>query len=1045
MSANIKKIFHIADIHCRLFHRHDEYRKVFDKLFEKIEKLGTEDSVIVLAGDIVHAKTDMSPELISLVSYLLQGCAKLCPTILIPGNHDFNENNPDRLDALTPIVEALNLDNLIYWKSSGELVLGDVLFTHFSLMRDESQEVYPQHVYDCVTTKVALYHGVVTGAETETGYSDFSNTKPLSNFNNFDITILGDIHKTQFLNARQTIAYCGSLIQQDHTEGSNRGFLVWDVPSRTARFEPIENEFGFVNVVVKNGKIVTDLNNAPKYAKVRMMHEGTDEADLKRISEDVKSKFEKCELRIEGDVKKRTTDQKVAVEDIVDTNNVNTQIRLIKEYLSEFGLDDGLLGAIEKIHMNLATQITKPEHIPNISWKPIKFTFSNMFSYGTNNVLDFSDINGIIGIFAPNATGKSTMLDALVYCIFDKCSRTNKAGLVLNNQSDEFKCEFDFSLGDSIFRIRRHGVKSSAGNVKVDVDFEQILEDGSVKNLNGMRRDDTNKIIRSYIGTYDDFILTTMSTQNDNRTFIDMTKKERQELLYRFLDIFVFVELFNLAKEESRDITTAIKLSEHANYYTQKKECEEKLYDTEAELQEIRQQMLECSGDIKKYTHDIETLLSQRASVEDVHDIDKLQSQHDLLTNEISKRKNRIPETTKFIENSKLESIEYNRLVETVDIEQYRLQLKNLYDEQNIYQSYETKLAGLRRDQKHLQSKVDVLATHEYDPNCEYCVKNQFVVDAREAEKLLVQINLDIKTYEDKLKGRDKLNLEIEDVQHKIRVYDQLVAKINELTIVIKTAESDLRDDMTGIESTEKDLKLCMERIDAYHRRSDIIHRNSEIDSKVSKLQICRIELETNLKSLQTHENNFISQISHYRSTIEQLTANIEQYETNKKTFEAYKYYMEAVNRNGVPYMILKRVLPLIESEVNEALAGMVDFSFGLSIADNDDIEGTIKYAEGTERAIELTSGMERFLLSVAIRNSLVRLSSLPKPNFIAIDEGFGVLDSDKLNSIYVLFQFLKKHFDFVVCISHIGSMRDYVDGLISIDKINGFSRLQLQ
>jgi len=104
---SLKKIYHIADVHIRNVKRHKEYRQVFEKMFEEIRKRGTEDSIIYLAGDIAHAKLEMSPELVSEITWLFKECAKHCPTILITGNHDCNMNNSDRLDVLTPIVEAI--------------------------------------------------------------------------------------------------------------------------------------------------------------------------------------------------------------------------------------------------------------------------------------------------------------------------------------------------------------------------------------------------------------------------------------------------------------------------------------------------------------------------------------------------------------------------------------------------------------------------------------------------------------------------------------------------------------------------------------------------------------------------------------------------------------------------------------------------------------------------------------------------------------------------------------------------------------------------
>ena len=38
---------------------------------------------------------------------------------------------------------------------------------------------------------------------------------------------------------------------------------------------------------------------------------------------------------------------------------------------------------------------------------------------------------------------------------------------------------------------------------------------------------------------------------------------------------------------------------------------------------------------------------------------------------------------------------------------------------------------------------------------------------------------------------------------------------------------------------------------------------------------------------------------------------------------------------------------------------------------------------------------MERFVSSLAIRIGLINVSTLPRPNFIVVDEGFGAFDSD--------------------------------------------------
>ena len=127
----IDKIYHIADVHVRNVKRHKEYQLVFKRLYSYIKKTKTINSIIYVAGDIVHAKTDMSPELVNIVSDFFKKLAEIAPTIIITGNHDCNLNNSYRLDALSPIVKALNHQNLHYLKDNGVYCISGV---HFNVM-----------------------------------------------------------------------------------------------------------------------------------------------------------------------------------------------------------------------------------------------------------------------------------------------------------------------------------------------------------------------------------------------------------------------------------------------------------------------------------------------------------------------------------------------------------------------------------------------------------------------------------------------------------------------------------------------------------------------------------------------------------------------------------------------------------------------------------------------------------------------------------------------------------------------------------------------
>jgi predicted MPP superfamily phosphohydrolase len=86
-------------------------------MLEKFKEISPDR--IVFTGDLVHSKNQMTPELIEMVSWVLTECSKIAKTVLIIGNHDFLESNMSRLDALTPIIESLKNDNIVYYKNRG--------------------------------------------------------------------------------------------------------------------------------------------------------------------------------------------------------------------------------------------------------------------------------------------------------------------------------------------------------------------------------------------------------------------------------------------------------------------------------------------------------------------------------------------------------------------------------------------------------------------------------------------------------------------------------------------------------------------------------------------------------------------------------------------------------------------------------------------------------------------------------------------------------------------------------------------------------------
>jgi len=162
-----------------------------------------------------------------------------------------------------------------------------------------------------------------------------------------------------------------------------------------------------------------------------------------------------------------------------------------------------------------------------------------------------------------------------------------------------------------------------------------------------------------------------------------------------------------------------------------------------------------------------------------------------------------------------------------------------------------------------------------------------------------------------------------------------------------------------------------------------------------------------------------------------------------EREFEAYRYYMEAINKDGLPYKLISKTIPNIEAEINAILSQIVTFSIALDV-DGKNFGGRIVYDHERSWPLENSSGMERFISSLAIRVALLKASNLPKSNFLIIDEGMGSLDTEFLHGMQLMFDLLKSQFDFVIVISHLDNIRDMVDNILEIKSTNGYSHINI-
>ncbi len=1035
----LKYIHHISDIQIRNLKRHKEYEEVFERTYEEVRK-HKDNAVAYIGGDIAHSKTEMSPELVDQLSRLFKNLADICPTIIIAGNHDCNLNNRSRMDVLSPIVNNLKHPDLHYLKDSGVYKCADTKFVVWDVWEKEDDYIEAKD-FDG-DTKVVLFHGTVDKSETDLGFFLPSDVK-IAKFEGYDLGLLGDIHKRQHLNKEETISYCGSLVQQNHGEGLSHGYLLWDVPKRTSEYIEIPNDYGYYTIDIEKG-VVPDCPDIPQKARLRVRVSDTTPSQLKKAMTLIHSKYGVKEVSVTKTdsfaLREKVRGQRIAVGNVRDSDY---QYSLIEEYLKQnHFVDDDTLVDIKKINEELNGRLPEDDVNRGVNWQVKKFEFDNMFSYGEDNVVDFTKLSGIVGMFAPNAAGKSSLLDALSFCLFDRSSRAYKAINVLNNKKDWFACKATLEVEGVEYFIERKAKKQKNGHVKVDVEFYTFDDANEKVSMNGDQRRTTDVNIRRLIGTYDDFVMTSLSLQTNSTVFIDKTQKERKDLLAQFMGIGVFDQLYTLASDEIHDVHALLKAFKNNNYDTELAEIKERLTDFRKESKDLTSSKKDMVINKKASDSDIISLTKKLKKVDNnIGSLSELEEKKISLNGELASIDKKFGKLKTLSEQYKVEETELTEKINIykenevdkkfAQLEQYSLEKSN----------HQIEIDKLRVQVQHKLDKIDKLGNLEHDPNCSYCMSNPFTLDAIETKEKLSEDKSLADTF---LKKSSELESTINGLSHITAHKEQMDSCINSfnlLTSNISRVDSDQKLSTERKKNLIIQLAAVEDKINLYHEQEKDILYNKDLHRDIECEQANSDYVENEIEAIDIELNSVNGEIKVLEANRRNILTNIKKVEELEGKYAAYQYYMDAIKRDGIPYELISKALPTIEGAVNDILAQIVDFSMILQM-DGKNVNCFIVYDDDNIWPLELSSGMERFISSLAMRIGLINISNLPAANFLAIDEGWGTMDSDNLNSVYSLFQYLKSQFQFTMIVSHIDSMRDAVDTLLEIKKEDNFSNV---
>jgi exonuclease SbcC len=511
----------------------------------------------------------------------------------------------------------------------------------------------------------------------------------------------------------------------------------------------------------------------------------------------------------------------------------------------------------------------------------------------------------------------------------------------------------------------------------------------------------------------------------------------------QFMGLDIFDKLYETATNDIKDVNALIRNFRKTDFTSELAQKENDLNSKREEYDSLDAEKLELEKRKGELDEQIINLSQQIIPIQGNLNISVLNSKFTKIEEELKKWDDLKSKTNLLHTDTNKKVIEAKEIVDSkvtingTDIGDAQIQL-NLVKGQIKDTLHQIEL--LESAIEHNKEKLSHLAEHEYDPNCNFCMNNVFVKDAKETEKKLEEQGNQLETL-NILHGALITQLgELAGVEEQFRQWKQWSDEYSRLVGVRERYDGDIRTMEARIELLKNQLETATADIKRYNDNVETITNNTSLINQIETLKEEKQGIETQISNVNKKMLKLMSEVGATKTYIDNMVAKMEEVKELESKNQLYTFYLDAVKKDGVPYELISKALPAIENEVNNILGQVVDFSISMD-TDGKNINARIVY-EDQEWALEMCSGMEKFISGLAIRVALINICNLPRPNFLVIDEGFGTLDADNLSSLFMMMQYLKTQFDFIWVISHLEQMRDIVDGLIEIKKIDGFSKI---
>ena len=707
----------------------------------------------------------------------------------------------------------------------------------------------------------------------------------------------------------------------------------------------------------------------------------------------------------------------------INITDKNYQHELIKTYLDQKGLKEYLDDMI-KIDgvVNHDMIVNENEATPFKKWYIKNIEFSNFLSFGDNQKLDFEQYNGltIVEGTPKNFVGKtSSLIDLTLFLFFNETTKTNKAEEIFNRfREDKNKVSVKGEViidGEEYILLRtleRKKSKSGDWNVKGELDFFKRLSDGELQNFTGEQRRETEKFIKTSIGTKEDFLMTILTTASNLEELIDSKPTARGQVLSRFLGMDFLKQKEEVAKKVYSDFSKSML----SNVYSS-----EKLND-----------------DIEQFKTTIEGLKDDnQVQVKLLQDVlDRITKGQEFRDDLLKGKNNDIDQEVAKISPENVES-EILKLTKQLDDTQTLLNDLNVVEPSEFY-----------HEDKHDEVKEEYKQTFTRFNEVEFNIKSleelkSSVNGGIKCEHCGIEL-MNAKITQEKLNNLDGFN------QHKVELTDLMTELTNKEQGFVKLKKEfdeyeknkliKEKHELT-IESINLKIKTNNDLLDKYNQVQDKILSNNKIDEKLLKANTRLGELEIEKNSINKTIDGNNHQIQTLTEKIKSNTEMIEKIRVESEKEKRYKIYLDIFGKNGISKMMMKTMIPLINSELQRLLENTCHFRLEVRINDKNEVDFImIDNNTQVEKNMISGSGYERTVASLALRSVLSKICSLPKPNIMVMDEVFGKISDENMDLVYDFFSKIQDYFEKIFIITHNPLVSNWGTNNLKISKQDNIS-----